>query len=653
MAKRMLGWLLVFIMLLSTLVACENKEDDTVYTTYDKYDNPLADTDVGGSDILSVSEDDKTITLENEKVRIIFHKGNGSIKEYVNKETKQYLVRDAAANTPFTANYFTREVNNGKFSYTVSNDTDDLKELEFTWIVRGETKLITHARLEKGGDTISFDVAIEGNNPEDYISSVEYPVFNGITELYADGSRDQFVSPVATGFLFYNPATSFNHEDYNFRGITKLKGLYPAGFEYSMQFMAYITENIGGFYIATNDGGSTIKSFTFTGVGGNKLRASVHHYLDDTAAVNVEFDYEIQVANLTKGYWQEAGDRYFRFAKDQDWMKMGRLENRDDINKELFEETVLCNFGILGSDKEAIVDGRKAIYDLYSETISGKMLNIYHCLWYQTNAQDRFQTDWDSFFPAKIDEEFLQYIKDQGDQVQFFEFNTIFNRKYPGDLKKYPIGDWAMKSIYNDRTLFTSSAGYFEYWYMCPTQEAWLEYALEKDRELLETYGLDGLYHDVGTAAATPPQCYNKDHAHGTFCNMIEYFVEQERQAYELAKEYGVYSVGQELIYEQLLPYVEYYQSRGNGDLLGSMESDDFREVIASNEAVKVPLFDYVYHAYGGLRIDGFVMPYEEGLELIEALPDAEALWSLPDGTIKMSSGMDQYARSLGATARD
>ena len=38
---------------------------------------------------------------------------------------------------------------------------------------------------------------------------------------------------------------------------------------------------------------------------------------------------------------------------------------------------------------------------------------------------------------------------------------------------------------------------------------------------------------------------------------------------------------------------------------------------------------------------------------VIESMPEAEALWSLMDGTVKMSSGMDKYAKSLGATAYD
>ena len=38
-----------------------------------------------------------------------------------------------------------------------------------------------------------------------------------------------------------------------------------------------------------------------------------------------------------------------------------------------------------------------------------------------------------------------------------------------------------------------------------------------------------------------------------------------------------------------------------------------------------------------------FCMPLEEGLALVESLPDAEAFWVLPDGTTKQSRGFSAY----------
>lgn len=47
-----------------------------------------------------------------------------------------------------------------------------------------------------------------------------------------------------------------------------------------------------------------------------------------------------------------------------------------------------------------------------------------------------------------------------------------------------------------------------------------------------------------------------------------------------------------------------------------------------------------------------FLMPYEQGRELIDSLPDVEALWVLPDKTIQMTDGLSTIAVSKGATAQ-
>lgn len=48
-----------------------------------------------------------------------------------------------------------------------------------------------------------------------------------------------------------------------------------------------------------------------------------------------------------------------------------------------------------------------------------------------------------------------------------------------------------------------------------------------------------------------------------------------------------------------------------------------------------------------------FLMPYEEGLEFVESYEGLEAYWILLDDSIKMSSGMQSIAKSMGASSSD
>ncbi len=575
-----------------------------MYINYDEYNNPLSNTDVGGAAGLTLSEGESTITLENENVRVIFHTENGVIKEFVNKETKQYLTKDAVADTPFTVQYEDGLENSGKFLWSVSEDTEEQKKLEFRWILKTGATVVTHARLAKHSDTVAFDVAVEGNKLDHYIKSVEYPVITGIKAL-CEGGKDQFVSPSATGYLFSNPAESFNQDD--FHGIFKEMGMYPSGWFFTMQFMAYITENVGGFYLGTTDGGSGIKSFSFVGTGDGTLRAGIHHFLDDIAEENVVFDYDVEISNLTKGYWQEAGDRYYAFAKNQKWTSKGKLEDRDDINKILFEDTVLCNWSVFSLRKleEGAIENIYKMYPFYKERISGKILYVYSPKWCRITPC----AEWDAYFPAKIDPTFMELVREGGDQMILFGNNTIFLASYEYDKEKYPIEDWCIKQADGQpSSIFFGSTLY----YACPSFEAWRDFTVAVNEEQYKTYGMNGVYHDVDTAAICPMQCFDRSHPHGTRVNIISDFLETERRYKEVANQYGQYSVGQEMIYEQLLPYNDYYQARANADVYGTMEVEQFYPLLNRGQAVKIPLFEYVYHAYGALRTDGFLLPTEE-----------------------------------------
>ena len=48
-----------------------------------------------------------------------------------------------------------------------------------------------------------------------------------------------------------------------------------------------------------------------------------------------------------------------------------------------------------------------------------------------------------------------------------------------------------------------------------------------------------------------------------------------------------------------------------------------------------------------------FLLPVEEGMAQVEAMPGVEAYWVLLDGSVQHSSGMEKMLRSLGASAND
>lgn len=53
------------------------------------------------------------------------------------------------------------------------------------------------------------------------------------------------------------------------------------------------------------------------------------------------------------------------------------------------------------------------------------------------------------------------------------------------------------------------------------------------------------------------------------------------------------------------------------------------------------------------LSTELFLLPFDESLQTAESLPGIEALWVMPDGTVRTTSGMSKLLRSAGATNMD
>lgn len=554
---RMAAMLLIAVMLLG-------------FAGCDQNSGP-AKSHIGGSDTLALTETEDTITLENARVQLVLNRNSGSIRTLANKESGLYLTKDAVDSIPVrlataTENIFKYD----SFTYTVEKNDDKSKVLSLQWNFSGRPTVAATVTLEENADQISFRVKLLGNQQSDTIISVEYPIIEGIGSL-KDKQTDCFLSPFITGYLFRNPVDNFNQDFY---GITKKLGEYPSGWGYPMQFAAYYSEGLGGFYWQTTDGGDTVKSFTLTG-DNNKLRLSIYHYLSDISDGDKVFDYDIVFANMTEGNWYEAADTYRDWALQQSWAAdTGKLKDRTDVDKTLYEDTTLTIFGYRVTDDW---DDYADIYDVLKGTVDGKFLNV---AIYKNNT-------------------YMDRIKQYSDLLNIFEFSSL--RTIASAETYCDYYSTAMMNAVGEKETFTI------HYYECAAEQSWRDYALSREEGFITNYGVNGFYYDVDIAADHPKLCYDTSHSHGTRVNVLSDFLDQIQDARDLSDTNIPYTVGTEMITELLLPYVNYYQARANGGLLGWMEHDRVRTVIENGSAVQVPLFDYVYHEYGILRTDGYL----------------------------------------------
>jgi len=84
---------------------------------------------------------------------------------------------------------------------------------------------------------------------------------------------------------------------------------------------------------------------------------------------------------------------------------------------------------------------------------------------------------------------------------------------------------------------------------------------------------------------------------------------------------------GAEMITELFIPTFAYYQARAEASPLSTFEGDRFRDWLISGDAEKIPLFAFVYHEYGPVRLDGWAKLSREVGDLWYWVAARIALW--------------------------
>ncbi|MCK4829713.1 hypothetical protein KA005_79045, partial [bacterium] len=216
--------------------------------------------------------------------------------------------------------------------------------------------------------------------------------------------------------------------------------------------------------------------------------------------------------------------------------------------------------------------------------------------------------DW---FPARFNEKNMEAIRANNDRMAPFEFDYVLSIKGADSLllkKALQVFPSKIRSI--DKYRFN---------FVCPAVNFVSNLLCEKDMILARDYGIDATYFDI-SANNIIKICLDPNHGHtvGAGSDLTHAYRENYRCiSRAMQKATGHYiPMGTEMVSEVFIDLVDYYQTRAGAQPAAAFEGYNVRTLLKKGEAELIPMFTYVYHEYGSLRLDGWGKLVEEIGEL-------------------------------------
>src|SRR5690606_33880924 len=225
------------------------------------------------------------------------------------------------------------------------------------------------------------------------------------------------------------------------------------------------------------------------------------------------------------------------------------------------------------------------------------------------NFTNNIPGGFDDWFPTRFNEENLETIHSLGDKFAPFEFDYLFNVN-GADGKK---GKKALQKISGP---LAKSIDKYHFPFICPVDSFTQELHVLRDEKLQEEVNVDSIYYDI-SANNILKVCMDPSHGHPigagrqiTHAYRHNYMKTKEAM---IQKAKGRYiPMGTEMMNEVFIDVLDYYQARAGGQPAAPLEGWNIRELLKSGEEELIPMFTYVYHEYGAVRIDGWGKLVEE-----------------------------------------
>jgi hypothetical protein len=535
------------------------------------------------------------IELTNGIVEIEINDNDGTINSIRDLRTDvAYLRADAA---PQAFRLETDGMTSGDFSRFSCRITKDEEKqcAELEWTALNGMKVTGQITVHTGRDGIEFGCQVI-NDTDTRVLSLEYPIIANLTEITDGGEEDYVAHSFATGFQVRNPIKHFVHGGAGFRYMP-----YPESFSgASMQFFAYYGKGKGGLFFAALDGEGYAKWLNFYKNASGLLEASFMHGCEDMGpSKGISVPYPIVVRLLKGRDWQEAADRYKEWAVQQIWCAAGPLAERtlSEDERWLHEQMGAATFGInAGFDRTSWIKA-------YHEHIRTPIFHILGPDW--TNAPQTFYKGFpggfDDWFPTRFNPDNIACLHSFGDKFAPFEFDYLYDFKGAD-------GELGQTAAQKFPAQIRSVDGY-KFPFLCPAHPYTKQFHVRRDEALQHSDQVDAIYYDI-SANNILKICMDDSHGHPVGAGRL--VAQAYRDNYVLTKKAMIQAAGRyvpmgtEMMNELYLDVLDYYQARAGAQPAAPLEGWPIRELLKSQAAELIPMFAYVYHEYGAVRLDGW-----------------------------------------------
>ncbi len=374
--------------------------------------------------------------------------------------------------------------------------------LDLTWTeIESAPGLIVQAAITPEEGHLLWRLAVDGLAADAALWRVDFPVLAGLLPI-ASGDDEQLLLPRAGGYVVRNPSQAiFANSEIGHR----ISLAYPGSM--TMQFIAYYCQRSDGLMVMTQDPDGYYKRFTAErGEGPAGWTLAIEHFPAGMPQSSGRFAPPYPIAlSAFRGDWTEAATRYRSWAIRQPWCSRGPLATRGDIPRWLLE-TGLWVWNRGRSDQ--VLPGIRRLGQLVQAPIA---LDWYW--WHKTPYDTHFP---DYLPPREGEASFRQAIArlhEEGVRAIVYVNGRLWGTSAQSWIAQQ-AGLAACKQ--EDGNIYREVYNVFnqaEMAPMCPTTTLWQTTLRNLVDELINRYGLDGVYIDqIGIAA--PQLCFDPQHPH-------------------------------------------------------------------------------------------------------------------------------------------